>query len=391
MRVFEAVNDIQALGVGINLLPHCVSMLWQLDLKGQLEAAAIRTGSLRYHATNGKTIWSEARGIDAGYPCPQYSIHRGALQKILLDAVRRELGLNAVVTGHRFSRLAQTKDRVTAYFSTGTGSDQVSECGDCLVGADGITSTVRQGFYPDEGNPVYAGQVLWRGVTKAEPFADGRTMVMIGNDQLKAVVYPIASCPDGRQIINWIAERAVDKALPDNHGDWNKAGDKAHFLDYFRDWNFDWLDMPKLFADAEQCWEFPMVDRDPVARWSFDRVTLAGDAAHAMRPNGSNGASQAILDAAALADALRQETRIAEALELYQTARISPTTELTLSNRLTGPEVVLQMVEERCPDGFDDILDHFTETELREIADSYKQLAGFTTKQVAATMRDTHE
>ena len=388
MRVFEAVPEIHALGVGINLLPHSVSELWQLDLREPLDATAIRTGALRYHATDGKTIWSEPRGIDAGYPCPQYSIHRGELQQILLSTVRLELGSAAVVTGHRFTHVSQTHKRVSAHFrEEGSGVAIEPVDGDCLIGADGIMSTVRSGFYPDEGNPVYAGQILWRGVTEAEPFADGRTMVMIGNNALKAVVYPIAARPNGRQLINWIAERAIDKALPQNKGDWNKPGDKADFLEYFTNWNFDWLDMPKLFAGSDGCWEFPMVDRDPVARWSFDRVTLIGDAAHAMRPNGSNGASQAILDAVALAGALHDETRIEAALKRYETARLTATAALTLSNRQTGPEVVLQMVHERCPDGFDDIYDHFTEAELTEIADSYKQLAGFTTQQVAAAMR----
>ena len=262
-----------------------------------------------------------------------------------------------------------------------------------LLALDGVSFVVSKKSIADHGISIVVQQdcALWRGVTEAEPFADGRTMVMIGNNALKAVVYPIAARPNGRQLINWIAERAIDKALPQNKGDWNKPGDKADFLEYFTNWHFDWLDMPKLFAGSEGCWEFPMVDRDPVARWSFDRVTLIGDAAHAMRPNGSNGASQAILDAVALADALHDETRIEAALKRYETARLAATAALTLSNRQTGPEVVLQMVHERCPDGFDDIYDHFTEAELIEIADSYKQLAGFTTQQVAAAMRQPDE
>jgi len=386
--VQEAVPELKALGVGINLLPHSVKELVGLGLQQALEETAILTGSLRYHAKNGRVIWSEPRGLDAGYPFPQYSIHRGALQMLLLDAVTRALGQDAIVTGRRFLRAEQQGDRVRAVFAdaSGNGPDETLEC-DCLVGADGIMSAVRAGFYPDEGNPVYAGQVLWRGVTVREPFADGRTMVMVGNNERKAVIYPIAWADDSHQVINWIAELAIARELPANKGDWNRPGRKSDFIDRFRDWNFDWLDVPGLFDAAPECWEFPMVDRDPVARWSFGRITLLGDAAHAMRPNGSNGASQGVLDAVALAECLGAERDVPRALERYEQRRLEPTRALTLANRATGPEIVLQMVEERCPDGFDDIHDHFTTAELEEIASSYKRIAGFSREQVSGRGR----
>lgn len=383
VRVFESVRELRPLGVGINLLPHSAAELIKLGLKDALDATAILTGSLRYHAKDGKTIWSESRGLDAGYPCPQYSIHRGQLQMILLEAVRSRLGAGAVVTGRAFLSAEQDADGVTARFGhaeTGQALDTVRA--DCLIGADGIMSTVRASFYPEEGNPVYAGQVLWRGVTVSAPFADGRTMVMVGNDERKAVIYPIGWVDGSRQLINWIAELAVEKELPANKGDWNRPGDRADFLDRFLDWRFDWLDIPGLFERADACWEFPMVDRNPVDRWSFGRITLLGDAAHAMRPNGSNGASQGVLDAVALARALAGTPDVAAALEAYQDERLGPTRALTLTNRNTGPEIVLRLVEERCPEGFDDIHDHFTPAELQEIADSYKRVAGFSREQV---------
>jgi 2-polyprenyl-6-methoxyphenol hydroxylase-like FAD-dependent oxidoreductase len=384
VRVFEVVPELKALGVGINLLPHSAKVLLELGLGEALKARSVLTGSLRYHAKDGKTIWSEPRGMDAGYPCPQYSIHRGELQMVLLAAVREAIGADRIVTGRGYLRAEQDDSGVTVTLgdpATGEVADTVR--GDCLVGADGIMSAVRASFYPEEGNPVYAGQVLWRGVTEAEPFADGRTMVMIGNSARKAVIYPIRWLDDGRQLINWIAELAIEKELPANKGDWNRPGALADFIDAFRDWRFDWLDVPALFEGAEGCWEFPMVDRDPVPRWSFGRITLLGDAAHAMRPNGSNGASQGVLDAVALADSLAAEADVPRALARYEAARLEPTRALTLANRQTGPEIVLQMVEERCPNGFDDIHDHFSAAELQAIADSYKTVAGFSREQVS--------
>jgi 2-polyprenyl-6-methoxyphenol hydroxylase-like FAD-dependent oxidoreductase len=389
-RVYEAVGELKPLGVGINLLPHSVKELLALGLQDALDATAIRTGTLSYYAKNGKLIWSEPRGLDAGYPCAQYSIHRGELQMLLLAAVHRELGPQAVVTGHRLERFEQDETGVVLRFAPGSVVAEVRA--DCMIAADGIMSTVRKGLYPSEGTPSYQGQVLWRGVSVQAPFLDGRTMVMVGNDARKAVIYPIAERPGGKQLINWIAERAIPKELPGYEGDWSAPGKLSDFLPYFEDWRFDWLDIPALFANGERCWEFPMIDRDPIGRWTFDRVTLLGDAAHAMRPNGSNGASQGILDAVTLAACLAgvaggSHEQIVAALTDYEQQRLAPTTQLTLTNRRTGPEIVLRMVEERCPDGFDDINDYFSNEELRQIADSYKQLAGFSKEQVRAGMK----
>ncbi len=260
-----------------------------------------------------------------------------------------------------------------------TGQSLTSQRGRLLIGADGLTSTVRAAFYPNEGNPVYSGQMLWRGVVEWDPVFDGRSCVMVGHNDLKAVIYPISEVARrrGRAEMNWVAERRLPGSLPPNRADWNRRGDPADFVGAFADWQFDWLDVPAMFTATEQVYEFPMVDRTPVPRWSFDRVTLLGDAAHAMRPNGSNGASQGILDGIALARALRSHQTVEAALVAYERERLPPTAKLTLDNRETGPERVLQMVEDRCPDGFVDIYDHFDREELREIAERYKKLAGF--------------
>ena len=384
-RVYEAVDDIRALGVGINLLPHSVKELWSLGLKDTLEETAILTSTLRFHSKHGKPIWSEPRGYDAGYPWPQYSIHRGALQMVLLDAVRRRLGADAVVPGHALSAFEQDANGVTAHFiHRKSERSQPSRRADVLIGADGLMSAVRAAFYPDEGNPVYSGQMLWRGVVEWNPIFDGRSCVMIGHNDLKAVIYPISeeARRRSRALINWVAERRLPGSLPPNRADWNRRGDPNDFVGAFADWRFDWLDVPALFRATNTVYEFPMVDRDPVGRWSFGRVTLIGDAAHAMRPNGSNGASQAILDGVALGAALERADptsvrSIETALQTYETARLDATSKLTLDNRETGPERVLQMVEDRCPNGFDDIYDHFAPDELAEIAERYKKLAGF--------------
>jgi 2-polyprenyl-6-methoxyphenol hydroxylase-like FAD-dependent oxidoreductase len=380
VTVFESVSDVKPLGVGINVLPHSVRILWDLGLREALERTAILTAELRYHSADGKTIWVEPRGRDAGYEFPQYSVHRGALQLTLLDAVRQRLGAERVVTGHHLSHLEQDAAGVTVQFvDKKTGADTGSVRGDVLVGADGIMSRVRRVFYPDEGAPLFSGLMLWRGVTEAPPFLTGRSMIMIGHDTLKAVVYPIdrASSERGRPLINWVAERRMPPDYAYQREDWNRRGRAEDFVDHFRDWRFDWLSFPDLFASASEIFEFPMVDRDPLPRWTFDRVTLLGDAAHVMRPNGSNGASQAILDAEALADALASHADVRDALEAYQATRLPPTSQLVLDNRQTGPERVLQMVKERCDGRCGDTHTCVPRDELAAVAQRYKRLAGF--------------
>jgi 2-polyprenyl-6-methoxyphenol hydroxylase-like FAD-dependent oxidoreductase len=378
-RVFESVPKIQPLGVGINLLPHAVRELSELGLREAVAAAAIPTAELAYYSARGQRIWSEPRGLEAGYDWPQFSIHRGTLQLILLDAVRARLGSDRVLTGHHLAGWDESGGRVRAAFvDRSTGSTLSSAEGDLLVGADGIHSTVRATWHPDEGPPMWNGAILWRGVARIDPFLTGRSMIMAGHEFQKFVAYPIAPPDnDGKAVVNWIAER---KFRPDHHWrreDWNRAGRLDDFLPQFAGWRFDWLDVPDLINGAERCFEYPMVDRNPLDRWTEGRVTLLGDAAHPMYPIGSNGSSQAILDARVLAREVWRAGASPDALLGYEAERRPPTTRIVLANRGNGPEQVMQLVQQRAPGGFADIRDVLTAEELEGTASAYKRLAGF--------------
>lgn len=378
-EVFEATPEFQPLGVGINLLPHSVRVLTLLGLRDAIEATAIPTAELSYFSKHGKRIWSESRGVAAGYRWPQFSIHRGELQMLLLERVRARIGAERVHSGHALSSFSEGRATVEAHFSDRrTGAAVGAFAGDALVGADGVHSAVRRAFYPEETLPRFSGRLLWRGVTEAEPFLSGRTMIMAGFAAQKFVAYPIsaAAAHRGRSLVNWVAELTVggDTEPP---RDWNREIDRQTFLPSFEDWRFDWLDVPGLIRGAERVYEYPMSDRDPVERWSFGRVTLLGDAAHPMYPIGSNGASQAILDAADLAETLKAVGEPVEALKQYEAHRLPPTSRIVLANRQQGPEIVMQMVEERAPGGFERLEDVISQQELQDVADRYKQLAGF--------------
>jgi len=380
--VFEAVTELKPLGVGINLLPHAVRVLHDLGLREFLERIAIQTSELRYVNKFGQFIWAEPRGLGAGYRVPQYSIHRGDLQLLLLNALQERLGMNVVLTSFALESWSETPGGVNVQLREKSGAVR-RVTGACLVAADGIHSAARRRLYPAEGPPRYAGRILWRAVTEAAPFLDGRTMIMAGHQRQKFVAYPISRehADRGRSLVNWIAELDVpDWVTP--RQDWNRQVSKGRFRERFATWDFGWLDIPALIDGADAIYEYPMTDRDPLPRWSHGRMTLLGDAAHPMYPIGSNGASQAILDAESLANQLKASSDVATALQAYDDERRPATASIVLMNRANGPEQVMQLAEERAPDGFSDIHDVIPARELEEIAALYKQVAGFSVEQV---------
>ncbi|MFN4088468.1 MAG: flavin-dependent oxidoreductase [Alphaproteobacteria bacterium] len=352
--------------------------LTELGLAERLAETAIETKELIYANRHGQEIWREPRGREAGYRWPQYSIHRGRLQMILFETARARLGADRVRTGQRLVGLDRKVSGVVAVFAARDGSER-RVAADVLVGADGIHSAVRGFLHPGEGPPKWNGRILWRAVTEAEPFLSGRSMVMAGHQNQKFVCYPIcrATAARGRSLVNWIAELSVpDRVLADRE-DWNRRGDLCDFLPRFENWDFGWLQAPDLIRGADAVYEFPMVDRDPLERWTEGRATLLGDAAHPMYPIGSNGASQAILDARTLAWHLAMARDPDAGLAAYEADRRPATARIVLANRANGPEQSMQLVEERAPAGFADIRDVVSREELEAIAAGYKRLAGF--------------
>ncbi|MGC1280098.1 MAG: flavin-dependent oxidoreductase, partial [Xanthobacteraceae bacterium] len=370
--VYESVPHMAELGVGINLQPHAVRELELLGLRDELEAAGNSCDEWAMFNRLGQDIWREPRGRAAGHAWPQISIHRGRLQGILLAAAKKRLGPERIHTDHHLVAFEDAADRIAASFATGrrTGPSVQAEA-DALIGADGIHSTVRKLLYPAEGDPVFAGMLLWRGMTRTKPLFGGHTMVFAGYREQKFIAYPIAPPDaDGRQILNWIAEIHAAKML--RREDWNREGKLEEFLPAYADWRFSWADVPQIIRDADRVYEYPMIDRDPLPRWSFGRITLLGDAAHPMYPIGANGASQAIRDGRALAAALAARGTAAECLANYEQERREATNQIVISNRQLGPEQVMQMAHERAPNGFAHIEDVISREELTTIAQRYR-------------------
>ncbi|MBC7501996.1 MAG: flavin-dependent oxidoreductase [Herminiimonas sp.] len=378
VEVFEAVTTIKPLGVGINLLPHASQQLCELGLEQCLADNGIETSSLAYFNRLGQEIWREPRGLAAGYDFPQFSIHRGQLQMTLLKSALERLGTQVIHQGHAFQSFKQVADKVITTFTRRADGVEIEVESDVLVGADGIHSAVRKFLYARDDPPRFSGRMLWRAVTECAPFMDGRSMFMAGHQDQKFVCYPISepARQAGRSLVNWIAElRVPDGELPGT--DWNRKVDKHIFSAAFDQWKWDWIDIPAVIDGATEIFEFPLVDRDPLPRWTFERVTLLGDAAHPMYPIGSNGSAQAILDGRYLSDCLKNETSISHALREYEADRLPKTTGIVLRNRMNGPEQVMQLAHERAPDGFQHVNDVIAQETLEEISSRYKRLAGF--------------
>jgi 2-polyprenyl-6-methoxyphenol hydroxylase-like FAD-dependent oxidoreductase len=389
VEIYEQARELRELGVGINMLPHAVKELAALGLLPALDAAGIRTRELIYANRLGQTVWQELRGIDAGYDTPQISIHRGKLHGVLLRAAIERLGPARIHTDCRLIDFRERADRVVAILERREGGERVEVAGDALIGADGIHSVVRSALYPKEGRPSWNGHMLWRGATEWPVYADGRTMVIAGGNSAKFVFYPIhadRSRPESR-LTNWaIMARVADGSEPPpGREDWNRPGKFEEATVFVRDRiRLSFVDPVKLIETTGTFYEYPCCDRDPLPRWSHGRVTLLGDAAHPMYPVGSNGASQAILDAQALARHLASAGSVTEALAAYDAERRPATADIVLNNRKGGPEGVIDVVEARAPDGFADIDAIASRAEREAIVRGYASMAGYAREQVNA-------
>lgn len=378
--IVEQASEVREVGVGINTLPHAIRELAELDLLPALDRVAIRTKELAYFNRQGQEVWREPRGIDAGHPVPQFSIHRGRLQAVLYDAVRERLGPDAVQTGLSLAGFLQDEGGVTAHFTDSLKGDAGRTIrADVLIACDGIHSVVRKKFFPDEGPPRWDGVLMWRGATEWSPWGDGRTMAIGGGMGAKCVLYPIAEAGDGRQLMNWVVfvKMADGKVSPPPKESWSRPAHRSQVLPYAKRFALPDFDLAALVESTPQIFEYPMCDRDPLPRWTHGRVTLLGDAAHPMYPVGSNGASQAILDARALGDALAGAEHPMQALHAYEAERRPKTAEIVLLNRKGGPERVIDEVEKRAPAGFSRIEDVLSHAERQAIVGGYAGKAGF--------------
>jgi 2-polyprenyl-6-methoxyphenol hydroxylase-like FAD-dependent oxidoreductase len=246
------------------------------------------------------------------------------------------------------------------------------------VAADGLHSAVRSQMHPQQPPIQWGGAIMWRGATPGVPIRSGASFVGVGSARHRVVLYPISPVDPatGLATINWIAEITVDNRGGWTQGDWNRRVALDEFAHHFDGWNYGWLDVPAMLRGAQEIFEYPMIDRDPVPTWVDGRVALLGDAAHVMYPTGSNGASQAIVDARVLGASLLAHGVGPDALRAYDDKLCSDVSALVLRNRGAGPFGLLNLLDERCGGVFDDIEHVISAGEREAFMARYKAAAG---------------
>ncbi|MEE3358477.1 MAG: flavin-dependent oxidoreductase [Pseudomonadota bacterium] len=392
--VLETVSELKPLGVGINVQPNAVRELFDLGIGAEkLDQIGVKCREWALVGLKGNPVYSEPRGLEAGYNWPQYSVHRGKLQMLLYQEVLDRLGPDAVRLGVRVTGYSNNDDDTVTVETVAADGTQAQETASMLIAADGIHSAVRAQMYPDQPPIHWGGAIMWRGTSPAAPIRTGASFVGLGRARHRIVFYPIspADPETGLSEVNWIAEVTVDNSEGWKGGDWNKKVEIDDFIHHFDGWEYDWINVPEFLSKAGTVYEYPMIDRDPVPSWADGRVVLIGDAAHPMYPTGSNGASQAIVDARNLGASLIAHGLNETAFEDFDARFCEDVSQVVLRNRGAGPFGLLNLIDERCGGEFDDINDVVPEDERREFMARYKAAAGFAIETLNASPRTIAE
>jgi 2-polyprenyl-6-methoxyphenol hydroxylase-like FAD-dependent oxidoreductase len=377
VRLYEQAENLEAIGYGVNLQPYCVKVLYELGLENEMNEIGVRTRKVLFYSRYGQFIFEDPRGLDGGYHWPMYSLHRGFFHQLLLRHVKEKLGQSSIRLSQKFIQFRSKSNYVEVDFVNPLTGELNTDKAKLLIGADGINSTVRKNLYPNEGIPVWQGLQIWRGITSVDQmYLDGRTMICMGNPNDKyMILYPL-----NKNLINWACVLRVseeNKSYSSQTSDWNNSGNIKTLLPLISDMKLDFIDIHQLIRSSLVVNEFPLTDRDVIPQWTFDNVTLLGDAAHPMYPNGGNGASQAILDARQLLISFRKYGINHQALQDYEDIRRPLTDEFVLSARKYGPDQLLKIVDERSPKIFDKLSDVISLEELQSIISNYKQISGW--------------
>ncbi|MDF3415889.1 flavin-dependent oxidoreductase [Sulfitobacter sp. M57] len=376
--VLESVAQMRPMGVGINLQPNAVRELFALGIEEEaLDDIGVPAREWALVGLNGKEVYAEPRGQLAGYNWPQYAVHRGEFHMLLYKTVLDRMGPDAVQLGSRITSYEHSNAGVTVQVTRENGTED-RVVGRLLIGADGIHSTVRAQMHPDQPPIHWGGALMWRGTVRMKPLRTGSSFVGLGTHEKRMVIYPI-SPPDesGTCLVNWIAEVTVDNAEGWQQAGWFRPVEVDRFIHHFDDFRYDWLDVPDMLRRADSVFENPMIDRDPIPTWVEGPVALMGDAAHAMYPTGSNGASQAIVDARVIGAQLLAQGVTPAALAAYDAQMCGPISALVLRNRGAGPFGMLNLIDERCRGVFEDIETVLPAAERQAFMANYKAAAGF--------------
>lgn len=373
--IYEAVEALKPLGVGVDIKVYGAKELEELDLLEEFRSISVDAEDSIFFNHYGQEIYAEKCGIHMGYLHEQRFVHRGYLQMMLYRAVLERLGNDSVILGARVQGYEQDEHSVTLNIEHRDGHKrQVTH--DAVIAADGIKSNIRRQMHPELSEPHYSGITMWRGTTLREPFRGGNSILHIGDPHISSmIIYPIAHNFEntGLDLINWVVESEYDETLED----WNQLGSVEPILPLYDSVDLDFLDVQQLMRDAREVYLFPLIRHQPLDNWVDGRVVLLGDAAHAMYPRGGNGVCQAIVDSGVVAKKLAEYNDPHEAFVAYDAARRENVNRIVMNMRGEGYEVIRRIVAERTNgQPFDDIEDVLPIAEADEIFSKYHALVG---------------
>ncbi|GAA2697580.1 FAD-dependent monooxygenase [Actinoplanes palleronii] len=374
-RVYESVAELKPLGVGIDVKVYATKELDELGLLEEFREISVDAQESLFFNRYGQEIYAELCGVHMGYRYEQRFVHRGHFQMFLYAKVLERLGPDAVVLGTRLVDYRQDPAGVTLTLQR-DGGTRTEARADVLIAADGIKSVVRRAMHPASAEPTYSGITMWRGTTLMKPFKTGGTILHIGDPRLSSmIVYPLRDDVDGTglTLVNWVVEATREESVED----WNQRGSVEEILPYYDDCEIPFLDVQEMLRTAREVYLFPLIRHEPLDSWCDGRVTLLGDAAHAMYPRGGNGACQALVDARVVAEKLATIEDPAAALQAYENDRREAVNRIVMAHRGEGYEVIRRMVAERTGgQRFDDIETVLPLAEADEIFSKYHKLVG---------------
>ncbi len=322
VTILEQAAELKEIGAGVQLGPNATGVLFRLGLGDALESIASEPAGKRVRLWNTGQIWPL---FDLGtvsreaYGYPYLTVHRADLLQVLADGVRRLKG-DAIRLSVKVGGLTQHAGGV----SVQTGSGESIES-DLVIGADGVHSRIREALFGPDA-PRYSGVMAWRGVVEAsslpehmrEPY--GSNWVGPG---AHVVQYPLRN----GELVNFVG------AVEGNRWDvesWSEKGSHEECLNDFKGWHDD---VHTLIKAIKTPFKWVLKVRDPMPKWSRDRVTLLGDACHPTLPFLAQGAAMAIEDGYMLARALEKYSDTPTlAFERYEEARKERTARVVLGS-----------------------------------------------------------
>jgi salicylate hydroxylase len=341
VSLYEKAKVLEETGAGLQLSPNGNAILGRLGVIERLTLFALRPKAIRVRrARDGATLAvMPLDDAERRWGAPYLVVHRADLQRALLEAIAREPSVK-LQTGAAVAGFASGENSVAVAIEQ--GAVRLKAAGDCLIGADGVRSFVRQRLGGDSAR--FSGRTAWRATVDAAraPRAMRREEITLWLGRKAHLVhYPLR----GGAIVNVVAIVGED-LCPDGADFWSRPGDRSFLEARFSGWAEAARDLLRVAPDWRK---WPLFDCDPIASWTAGRVALMGDAAHPMLPFLAQGAAQAIEDAGALGEVLARGQNVEASLRAYLEARHARATRVQRESRrqakiyhLAGPAAFLR-------------------------------------------------